>query len=198
MLKKVHFLSILSCICLTFVMPLKAEIYTWKDDKGKVHFSDKAPEDRQSKTVQVEVKGAGLGLATEGQRQQVRYDLSREAELAEKRRQEQLLSSRDTTDPESTPAKSDDDKDRPPMLTDQMTEEECKSKYRKTCEEVKQTLQANIQKCLDNRGGKRCHEFDYQMKRLMPLTKEDWDGIGAAQQANIRRHQQELDNMRYR
>lgn len=198
-MKKVHFLLTLGCFILSFAPQIQAEIFTWKDDKGKVHFSDKAPQDRQADTVQVEVQGSGLGLATKDQRENTRRALSRDAELAKIRERNTRLNpdgSPIASTPDqaaSKPAQPDsDDKDRPPMVTDQMTDEECRSKYHETCEEVKVTLQENIKKCLDNRGGKRCHEFDYQMKRLMPLTHEDWEGIEAGIRASNNRMRQNV------
>ncbi len=42
-------------ILLLVVLPGSAEIYRWVDERGKVHFGDRAPEDKSAERVQLEI-----------------------------------------------------------------------------------------------------------------------------------------------
>ena len=43
------------CLSTTFVGKVAAEIYRWTHESGKVHFSDRAPVNRRSETVELKI-----------------------------------------------------------------------------------------------------------------------------------------------
>ncbi|MEZ5539069.1 MAG: DUF4124 domain-containing protein [Pseudomonadales bacterium] len=42
---------LLLAILLGFLVPVRAEVYKWVDENGKVHFGDRAPEDKKSESI---------------------------------------------------------------------------------------------------------------------------------------------------
>ena len=49
-------LSLLAALLLVSATPSYAELYQWRDEHGRVHFGDRAPEEQEVKTVNIEAK----------------------------------------------------------------------------------------------------------------------------------------------
>lgn len=68
----------------------QAEMYRWVDDKGKVHFSDRKPEQHQAEEISDQVRQQNIdysGGATKGQLQQ--YERNQKARETERQQLEQ-------------------------------------------------------------------------------------------------------------
>jgi hypothetical protein len=103
-MRPTHFLSISLALCLTASAPALADLYRWTDDKGQVHYSDRAPAGQQSQRIgpssnprqEMEAEAARRALAdkvsqAKQQRQQEQAAEEKKQAEAEKQRKKEEL-----------------------------------------------------------------------------------------------------------
>lgn len=66
-------------VMLLLALPVQAEVYTWVDEKGRVHYADTRPEGEDTLSAEIEIKNSQMQVLGEGERQLLeRYEADRE------------------------------------------------------------------------------------------------------------------------
>lgn len=87
-------------LALGMMSPVQAQIYTWKDASGRVHFSDKAPTNQQAESIQMPVAEPAAAAPDESEQER----LARQRRLVQALEEERLEKERQKAEAQAAAA----------------------------------------------------------------------------------------------